>query len=708
MSLKEYNRKRRPGETPEPVGERKVGSGELRFVIQLHEATKLHYDFRLEHDGAFQSWAIPKGPSLNPNDQRLAVHVEDHPMDYGDFEGVIPKGNYGAGTVMIWDRGTFIERSATGREDSEQNFAKGMAKGHITFLISGSKIGGEFALVRLDKDNTGKAWLLLKKRDEFATYKVDEPQEARSAATGRTMAEIAAEATGKGEVWLPGSGLVEDGVLKRGLANDPPLAKPKRMKKGLTAKPPSEEGASTSWDTAPTEALPRKLKPMLFTELAGECEGEGWLYEPRPGGVRALAEIEGGSVRLHSKQFLPFDQRYPEITRALQLPGRKLVVDGEIVTKGESPRSAYWIYDLLHLDGKSTRGLPLSERKRLLAALPFFGDVLRLVPDARDEPAPGTQARHSASIYKPGTSSFWVKPRDGAALDRPTLTNLGRVFWPKEGYTKGDVIEYYRAVAPFILPYLAGRPESMHRHPHGIDGESFFQKDVSGYLPPFVSTTRVESSERTIDYLICDNEATLLYMANLGCIELNPWLSRVPQLDRPTFVVVDLDPAEQSFAEVVKVAKVVQDVLQMIGVKGFLKTSGSSGLHIYLPVDGSVSYDEGRGLTEAICRIVEARLPNLTTMERAPARRGGRLYLDCLQNRRSQTLAAPYCVRPRPGATVSAPLHWSELTETLTPAAFTIKTMPGRLNALGDVWQGIDTQPVDVAAALSRLSSLKG
>lgn len=707
MSLKEYNRKRRFGETPEPEGEVKEGEGALTFVVQMHEATRLHYDFRLEMGGVFQSWAVPKGPSLNPNDQRLAVHVEDHPLDYGDFEGVIPKGNYGAGTVMIWDRGTYVERGSKGREDSEAALAKGLAKGHITFILSGQKLGGEFALVQLEKDKGGKAWLLLKKGDEYASYRADITKEDRSAATGRSMAEIAAEAPAKNEVWLPGSGPKDPKTLKRRL-EDETRAKPRKKGKGLSAKPPTEEAEVTKLADCPDEKLPRKAKPMLFAEMAAEPEGKGWLHEAKIGGVRALAEVEGAKVKLHSKAFLPFEKKYPKVAAALKAKGESYVLDGEIVGKGDD--AVFHVYDLLHLDGKNTRVLPLKTRKKLLAGLKGLQSegAVRFVPHAVDDPAFGNVVRHGEAPYKAGTSPFWLKLRAAEEKASVVLTNLDKIFWPEEGYTKGDVVEYYRAVAATILPHLRGRPESMHRHPNGIDKEGFFQKDVTGYLPSFAKTTRVESGSagRSIDYLICDNEETLLYMANLGCIELNPWFSRVGSLDKPDYSVIDLDPGKQPFSVVVKTALAVKEVIDLLDLPSFPKTSGGSGLHICLPLGAKVSFDDSRALAEAICRIVEKRLPDLTTMERQPGHRHGRLYLDCMQNRRGQTLASAYCLRPRPGAPASAPLTWDEVGPKLDPKAFNIKTMPGRIAEVGDLFLKVYDEAVDVPATLSRISSL--
>jgi bifunctional non-homologous end joining protein LigD len=290
----------------------------------------------------------------------------------------------------------------------------------------------------------------------------------------------------------------------------------------------------------------------------------------------------------------------------------------------------------------------------------------------------------------------------------PVLTNLNKIYWPDEGLTKGDLIAYYRAMAPYLLPHLRGRPESLNRHPSGITGPNFFQKDLTGYVPRWVKTERVysESSAKTIHYALCEDEATLLYLANLGCIELNPWLSRVGSLDRPDAVVIDLDPDDNDFAEVIQVAKETERVLHAIGAPACLKTSGATGLHICIPTAGRYDFDEARAFAEAVCRRVHAACPRNTSLERNPARRRSKIYLDFMQNRRGQTLAAPYCVRPRPGAPVSAPLKWSELKRGLRPEQFTLHNMPARVARVGDLWAPMLGKGADLKACLRKLLKL--
>lgn len=307
VSLKDYKRKRRFSKTPEPIGGarkpavktlRPRPSGSLRFVVHLHRATKLHYDFRLEFGGVFKSWAVPKKPSLNPLDQRLAIFVEDHPIEYGEFEGIIPKGNYGAGTVMIWDEGSYIERHSENRQQSEQAMQEGLKNGHLSFVLNGHKLNGEFALIRLKKGDDPTAWLLVKKRDAFSTYRkttrdrgnYDQHMDLadnRSVQSGRTLEEIAAQSQ------------AQSNALIKPLAHRP---------------------------------MPRKNRPMLATVTREMVKGSQWIFEPEIGGLRALAEVDGQQVHLYSKSGLSYNKRFPEIVETLRKLKHSAVFDGEILT----------------------------------------------------------------------------------------------------------------------------------------------------------------------------------------------------------------------------------------------------------------------------------------------------------------------------------------------------------------------------------------
>ena len=307
-----------------------------------------------------------------------------------------------------------------------------------------------------------------------------------------------------------------------------------------------------------------------------------------------------------------------------------------------------------------------------------------------------------------GTVSNTAPSDNGQAI---ALTNPTKVYWPTDGFTKGDLIAYYREVAPFILPYLRDRPMSLRRHPNGIEAKSFFQKDVSRQPPPRgVPTTEVhtESDRRAIRYIVGGAERTLLYLANLGCIEMNPWNSRLGRLARPDYVVIDLDPEDIPFAHVIEAARAVRQVLDRADAECYCKTSGKRGLHVYVPLGAKYDYDQARVFAEILANVVHGLLPTTTSIVRSPALRQGRVYLDFLQNRRGQTLAAPYSVRPAPGAPVSTPLKWSEVTQRLNPARFTIRTTRARIDTVGDIWGPVLGPGIDLLHCLEGLAKFQG
>ena len=294
------------------------------------------------------------------------------------------------------------------------------------------------------------------------------------------------------------------------------------------------------------------------------------------------------------------------------------------------------------------------------------------------------------------------------------LTNLDKVFWPEEGYTKGDVINYYRDIAGFILPYLKDRPESLNRFPDGIYGESFYQKNINpDMIPDWIETIKIESESRItnhasreyVNYLVCQDEATLIYLANWGCIELNPWNSRVGSLDNPDYLLIDLDPGDIGFDAVIRVARAVREVLDEAGIEGYPKTSGATGLHVYIPLGAKYTYEQAREFGRILAHLTCLKVPDIASIERMTAKRADRVYVDFLQNARGQTLAAVYCIRPRPGATVSTPLEWDEIRPGLSPSRFTIRTMSKRLEKVGDLFKPVLGPGMDMQKALTRLST---
>jgi bifunctional non-homologous end joining protein LigD len=847
MGLKTYRKKRQFDRTPEPRGKRNGSAAGLRFVVQKHDASRLHYDFRLELDGVLKSWAVPKGPSLNPADKRLAVMVEDHPFDYRTFEGTIPAGNYGAGTVMVWDEGFYHAAQSATRLETEKEIQAGLARGHISFVLEGKKLNGEFSLVRI-KGGKGNDWLLIKKHDESATG-ADITASDRSAVSGRDLDEIARGAKARKAV-----------AARRSARNG-------RNSKALS--PQSKVSARVG-----------KVKPMLATLIDEPFNRENWLFEIKWDGYRAIAEIDDRGVALYSRNHKSFARQFSPLVKSLQSlrpPGHQAVLDGEIVVLDEQGKSSfqllqnyaktgtgplrYCVFDLLELDGRNLRAKPLTERKALLSEIladqpdvilsehveergtAFFQAAVEqgleglIAKDGRSPYREGhrglewlkikTHSRQEAVIggftdprgsrralgaillgvyrgtelvyightgggfsatalkemrqrldplatkscpfeTKPKANApvHWVKPelvcevsfqewtgdgrmrqpiflglrpdksprdvrrevggrpaKEGPRNERNghatrsavparrgpevALSNLDKVFWPDEGYTKGDVVDYYREMGPLILKYLRDRPESLHRHPNGIEGKSFFQKDVGRMRPPaYVETVSIadKSGKQDTEYLVCQNPETLLYLANLGCIELNPWNSRLGSLDKPDYLVIDLDPEDAPFIRVVETANVVRKVLERAGAEGACKTSGKRGLHVFVPLGARYDYEQAKQFAELVALKVNRLLPATTSVTRSPAKRQGRVYPDFLQNRRGQTLAAPYCIRPYPGACVSTPLAWREVKKGLDPSSFTIKTVGRRIQKVGDLWTPVLGAGIDLAKCLERMA----
>jgi bifunctional non-homologous end joining protein LigD len=309
---------------------------------------------------------------------------------------------------------------------------------------------------------------------------------------------------------------------------------------------------------------------------------------------------------------------------------------------------------------------------------------------------------HTALLVPPGEEELLLK-RNGNSIK---LTNLQKTFWPKEGITKGDLLNYYASVSPYLMRYMKDRPQSLNRFPNGIDGKSFYQKNMAGKLEKWLQTFRRVSASNSIPkyFLVCHDEAHLLYMVNLGCIELNPWHSTVQQSEHPSWCVIDLDPGDRiGFDKVIEAAQVVKQILDALGIESFPKTSGATGLHIYIPLGQRYSYEQSRQLAELIARLAHNELPDTTSIERDPQKRQDKIYLDFLQNRPIQTIAAPYSARPRPGATVSTPLHWSEVKAGLQVSRFTIYTMADRLRIEGDLFEGVLSRGIDLQKALQRM-----
>ena len=291
-----------------------------------------------------------------------------------------------------------------------------------------------------------------------------------------------------------------------------------------------------------------------------------------------------------------------------------------------------------------------------------------------------------------------------------SLTNLDKFYWPDEKITKGDLVRYYESIAPFILPYLKNRPLSLKRNPNGILDAGFYHKDAGDIAPPWLKTAAIESGSagKIIHYLVCNDVPSLLFIANLGCIEMNPWNSTVRSPDKPDYFVMDLDPSDKnSFDDVIEVAVCLKELMKELDLPAYCKTSGSSGLHIYIPCGKKYRYDTVRDFAHIIAVLINQRLPGLTTIERSLSkRRKDQVYIDYLQNSKGQTLACAYSARPKPGATVSAPLDWKEVKPGLHPSLFTIKNIKKRAERKGDLFSGIFSKGVDIAKALKKAEKM--
>jgi len=902
--LTEYRRKRDFGRTQEPSGETTSSPtrpGRLRFVIQKHAARNLHFDLRLELDGVMKSWAVPKGPSLDPSVKRLAMQVEDHPIDYNTFEGTIPKGEYGGGTVMLWDRGTYTADAAASPDEEEDAIRERLGRGDLKITFHGERLRGSFALIRMkfarDRSSASKPqWLLIKHRDEFATDKDVVAENVTSVESGRTMDEIE---SGKSKVWR---------------SNRAP------MKQATRSSATKKIGPSS-----PAPGLSVESPEPMYASIGTEIPDKGWTFEPKYDGIRVLAYATPADVKLVTRNGKDKAAQFPEVVAALKKLAsqtkRPLVLDGEIVAliDGEPARfqelqgrmhvkesqliqrlsvatpSALVLFDILMDGDDALIGKPWTERRarlvkrvgkrtstNLRVTESIEGDGKKMLEKARRQGWEGIIAKRMDSRYEPGkrprswlklkiefreefvvggytdprnsrehigalllgyfdgdrfiyvghtgggftreglndmssrlkplerkTSPFeetpktnekahWVKPEvvvevkfsewtadrrlrqpifvglrdDKDAKDveieapsvqrketvgsiakrqaRPSVnarakssakasspkagrsraasvgqtkkkmdksgtigqlsdieeaggggildlgggktlkvSNLDKIFFPKEKYTKGDVMRFYTRIADFILPTIQDRPLVLKRFPNGIDGENFYQHKPSETTPPEVRVEVVETDgEENQPRIVGGDLLTLLYTIQLGAISVDPWHSRVQSLGYADYTIIDLDPgARANFARVVKVALWAREVIDGFGLHAAIKTSGSTGLHIYLPLPPKTPNEAATLVAQMIATKVADAHPGEATTERFVKERGAAtVYVDYLQNIQGKTVADAYSVRAKPGAPVSTPLKWTELTDDLDPRDFHLGNAVERFEKVGDIW----------------------
>ncbi|WP_088344511.1 MULTISPECIES: DNA ligase D [Rhodomicrobium] len=808
-TLAPYRKKRDFKTTSEPRGKRAKSEAGDSFVIQKHDARRLHYDLRLEMDGVLKSWAVTKGPSLVAGERRLAVHVEDHPLDYGDFEGTIPKGEYGGGTVIVWDRGRWTPIG---------NAKKGFAKGHLDFELHGEKLKGRWHLVRMARKprDRNENWLLIKGDDEHAREETEpEITEERpeSVKTGRGVAEVEGEAPG----WSSKTGKID---------------------KPAAPKPP--KGAKKA-------GFPGFIEPALASLRSTPPSGKTWLHEIKFDGYRLQAQIRSGKVKLLTRSGLDWTAKFgkPLVAALAALPARDAILDGEVVVEGaghasdfsalqddlstgRGDRLAYYVFDLLYRDGYDLRPLPLIERKAALETL--VGDaaplirysehfeqngelVLRhacrlslegIVSKLRDAPyrsgrrkdwlkakcserqefvvagyVPSTTARKAIGslilgYYDKGSLIYagrvgtgytnkvaadlferldpiaipkspfaqkltsdetrqarFVQPNyvaevefrswtgDGLVrhasfrglredklpeevvresratvpAERPAppvkLTHPDRLYWEDAGVTKQGLADYYSQVWPRIAPFIVNRPLSLLRCPDGAAGQCFFQKHAWRGQSPDILTARDPLDEEDQPILAIDGLPGLMGLVQGGVLEIHPWGSSLSDLERPDMIIMDLDPGEGvAWQEVIGAAHEVRERLRAAGLASFVKTSGGKGLHVVSPLKPAAGWDAVKAFTKRIADDMTADSPEHFLATVTKSKRRGKILVDYLRNGRGSTAVAPYSTRARPGAAISMPLDWNELSLAIGPAYFTVVNAPTRLAALpADPWE---------------------
>jgi bifunctional non-homologous end joining protein LigD len=768
--LREYERKRSRDKTPEPFGEDSRAGSDPIFVVQRHDARRLHYDFRLERDGALASWAVPKGIPREPGQRHLAVHVEDHPLDYAGFEGEIPAGEYGAGTVEIWDRGTY-------------ELLEEKKDGGLTVRLQGERLRGVWTLVPAKLDGDERNWLLLRKQEEAAPA----PRK-RGAEYVPMLATLSEDVpTGAGwshEVKWDGYRAIArvaggDATLtsRRGLDMTERFRVVARALERAVRTPDVvldgevcalDDDGRASFSVMQQGKGPLVLYVFDVLEVDGEPVVELPLRERRERleavvdfkeAIRLSHAFEDGEALLEAakEQGLEgivskkVDSRYQPGRRTrewlkVKATGRQeFLVAG--YTKGQGRRAgrfgslvlAVRKGDELEYVGNVGSGFTEAEIDRLLAKLrplqrdspPFpevpkiprvrRGDILWVEPRLVAE-VKFAEWTHDGRLRAPVYEGL-REDKEAAEVHREEplateirkgrhtlrLSNLDKVFWPEEGITKGDLITYYREVAPVLVPHLRGRPFTMKRYPDGWQGNHFFQKDAPSHTPDWIdtatyrSTSRETRRKRTIRYPLVNDELALVWMANMGCIDMNTWYSRVDKPDRPDWVLFDLDPSpDAGFTEVVQVALLVKDVLDALGLVGFPKTSGADGFHVLVPVERRTTYERTREFAEIVAGTLARTHRGLVTTEWAKAKRRG-VLIDANQNGEGKTIASVYSVRPRAGAPVSTPLRWDEVDEDLDPLEFTMERVLGRVEREGDLFSGVLTTRQSLGAALKAL-----
>jgi bifunctional non-homologous end joining protein LigD len=771
VALQEYRRKRDPTQTPEPFGGGRRGKQPI-FVVQRHDARRLHYDFRLERDGVLLSWAVPKGVPLEPGARALAVHVEDHPLEYASFHGEIPKGQYGAGSVEIWDHGTY-------------ELVEEKPNGQLKLRLHGERLQGTWTLVPAHLDGKEQNWLLIRSHDEDGAEPVEREYAPMLATPARDVP--------RGHGWV--FEVKFDGYRALAYVRGGECRLVSRNGKDLT-----ERFATLAKDVAKTVKSPNAVVDgevcrldergrSSFSELQQgtgplvyygfdllELDGEqlvdlplterkqrlAKLLDRRMKSVRLSDSFEDGEALLAAAREQGLEGVMAKRGDSRYLAGRRtrdwlkvkthgqqeFVVAG--YTRGAGRRAGTFGALVLALNeggelryaGNVGTGFDDAEIRRLLKLLkplqrdtpPFpqapkmprvrRGDVQWVEPKLVAEVSFG-EWTHDGHVRHPVYLGLREdKPAPEVTREEPSasrdvvrkgsrelrLSNLDKVFWPDEGITKGDLLSYYERIAPVLVPHLKNRPFTMRRYPDGVTGKAFFQKDAPSHMPDWipryralVSTREKSRAKKWVEFPLVNDELALLWMVNMGCIDMNTWYSRIDRPERPDFVLFDLDPTpEVPWTQTVEVALILKQLLDALGLEGFPKTSGGKGFHVLVPVARRVTYEDTRRFAEIVAGAIARAHPKLATTEWSKARRHG-VLIDANQNGEGKTIASAYSVRPRPRAPVSTPLRWDEVNEKLNPAIYTMEVVLERVAQLGDLHAGMLTSRQSLAKALARL-----
>jgi bifunctional non-homologous end joining protein LigD len=644
--LEEYRRKRDPSRTTEPFPAPTSDRDGHRFVVQRHSARRLHYDLRLERDGVLLSWAVPKGLPLESGSRRRAIHTEDHPLQYLDFQGVIPRGQYGAGVMDIYDAGQWdlLEESPSGS---------------LTFRLAGERLRGTWTLAAARLEREEKNWLLIRQDGRRRLEPRLQPMRAlprRTVPTGDWIYEVA----WAGERTI---GRLREGdatlLSERGQdLTERFAAVAKRLGRGLRVFDCVVDGEIVALDPhgRPSRPLLRRGEGTLVYYVFDLLDLEGTLLIGRPLSERRvlleqLLDPTETTVRLSDA----FDDG-PELLRL----AREQDLQG-IVAKRRDSR---------YVPGARSR------------------DWALISDEVADEPASAPQAELG-----------WG--RRVVALDR-----LDYLWWPESGIRKGDLIDYYRQVSPVLLPHLRQRPFTLKRYLNGPNAPFEWIKDAPPELPEWIPLCPLPAKSRAgelVQYPLVNEELALVWMIDYGCIDLHLWYSRCDRPGRPDYVLFDLDPAGVGFAAVIEAGRLLHDLLAAIGLDSFVRTSGGDGLHVQVPVARRYTYAETREFATLVADALARARPELVTTERDLRRRRG-VFIDTKMNGEGMTIASAYSVRPLPGPPIATPLSWAELDGDLDPAAFAVAAVLERFAEHGGLHAPLLSMPQRLEPALARVA----